>query len=108
LKITPLASRAAGLGGGLEEDLPPDISSALDHQACVDPRLSFLLSCAIRFDMVERGEMTLDEALDHDLVERFRALGQLSCHCEPEIMQRMDRVHREMRERRLRDWRRRS
>ena len=32
--------------------------------ARVDPRLAFLLSCAIRFELVEREEMMLDEAFD--------------------------------------------
>ena len=73
--------------------------------ARVDPRMALLLSCAIRFELVERDEMTLDEALDHNLIEQFRAIAEITCHCEREIMDRMDAVHREMRERQLRAWR---
>jgi len=40
----------AGQVGGLEQDLPPDISSALEHQDRVDSRLPSLLAAAIRFD----------------------------------------------------------
>jgi hypothetical protein len=72
----------------------------------IDPRLAFLACAAARFDLVERGAMTLDEAFSRDFVERFREIGRLTCHCERETMQNMDRVHLAIRERELRDWRR--
>jgi hypothetical protein len=73
--------------------------------ARVDPRLCFLACAAARFDLVEAGAMTLDEALDTEFVERFRAIAQINCHCECEIMQRMEVAHRKVREQPLRDWR---
>ena len=50
--------------------------------ARVDPRMALLLSCAIRFELVERDEMTLDEALDDAFIEQFRAITEINCRCE--------------------------
>jgi hypothetical protein len=72
----------------------------------IDPRLAFLACASARLMLVEEGAMTLDEALDAEFIERFREIGGLVCHCELETMQNFDRIHREMRERQLRAWRR--
>jgi hypothetical protein len=61
--------------------------------ARVDPRMALLLSCAIRFELVERDEMTLDEALDHNLIEQFRAIAEITCHCEREMIERWERLY---------------
>jgi hypothetical protein len=60
----------------------------------VDPRMAFLLSCAIRFELVERGEMDLDEAFDEGIIERFRAIAKITCRCEREIIDRFDAARR--------------
>jgi hypothetical protein len=52
--------------------------------ARVDLRLAFLLSCAIRFELVEREEMTLDEAFDD--IERLLVVAGLACRYEREIL----------------------
>jgi len=39
----------------------------------VDPRLIFLLGASIRFDMVEAGELSLDEAFA-DLMSAFASI----------------------------------
>jgi hypothetical protein len=56
--------------------------------------LQFLLSCAIRYELVSLGEMDLDEAFSPDFIERLRGIGGLVCYCEFETMQNFDRVHR--------------
>jgi hypothetical protein len=66
--------------------------------ARVDPRLAFLLSCAIRFELVERQEMTLDEALDD--IDRLRIIAGLACCCEREILNSFDRCNKPTRSRR--------
>jgi hypothetical protein len=66
--------------------------------ARVDPRLAFLLSCAIRFKLVERQEMTLDEALDD--IERPRVIAGLACSCESEILDAFERCNKSIRSRR--------
>jgi hypothetical protein len=66
--------------------------------ARVDPRLAFLLSCASRFDLVERQEMTLDEAFDD--IERLRVIAGLACHCESEILNAFERCNKPTRSRR--------
>ena len=55
----------------------------------VDPRLAFLLSCAIRFELVEREEMTLDEAFDD--IARLWAIAGIACRCECEILDAFER-----------------
>jgi len=55
----------------------------------VDPRLAFLLSCAIRFELVERQEMTLDEAFDD--IERLRVIAGIMCSCERDILDAFER-----------------
>jgi hypothetical protein len=57
--------------------------------ARVDPRLAFLLSCAILFELVERAEMTLDEAIDD--IERLRVHAGIACCCEREILNSFER-----------------
>ena len=39
----------------------------------VDPRLIFLLGASIRFDLVERGELPLDQAFS-DLMSAFASI----------------------------------
>ncbi len=61
-----------------------------------DPRLTFLLRCAVRHHMVESGVMDLQEAFG-DLADEliaYRAIGQ-----------HFDDIHRRDRARRLRAWR---
>jgi hypothetical protein len=73
--------------------------------ARVDPRLAFLACASARLTLVEEGLLSIDEAMSPDFIEWFRSVAQITCHCEREIMDRMDAVHREMRERQLRAWR---
>ena len=60
--------------------------------ARVDPRLAFLLSCAIRFELVERQEMTLDEAIDD--IERLRVVAGIACRCEREILNALEHCNK--------------
>jgi hypothetical protein len=60
--------------------------------ARVDPRLAFLRSCAIRFELVERQEMTLDEAIDD--IERLRVVAGIACRCEREILDAFERYNK--------------
>ena len=55
----------------------------------VDPRLAFLLSCAIRFELVEQQEMTLDEAFND--IARLWAIVGIACRCECEILNAFER-----------------
>ena len=55
----------------------------------VDPRLAFLLSCAIRFELVEHQEMTLDEAFDD--IGKLWAIAGIACRCECEILDAFER-----------------
>jgi hypothetical protein len=92
-------------GAGLSENntgSPPNAPDQISQR--IDLRLAFLACAAARFDLVEAGAMTLDEAFSRDFIERFREIGRLTCHCEREIMQNFDRGHRELCERRLRAW----
>jgi hypothetical protein len=50
----------------------------------VDRRLAYLLSCSIRFELVQRGELTLDQAIQD--VERLRVVAGIACSCEREIL----------------------
>jgi len=67
----------------IERELPGAMT------ARVDPRLAFLLSCAIRFELVERQEMTLDEAFDD--IERLRVIAGITCCCEGETLNAFER-----------------
>jgi hypothetical protein len=71
----------------------------------IDLRLAFLACAAARFDLVEAGAMTLDEAVDDLFIENFRAVAGIVCHCEFEIMQRIEAEHRRTREQQLQEWR---
>jgi len=66
--------------------------------ARVDPRLAFLLSCAIRFELVEREEMTLDEAFDD--IARLWAIAGIACRCKCEILDAFERYAKPTRSRR--------
>ena len=57
--------------------------------------------------LVEEGVMSISEAVDLEFVERFRVVFRLTCHCEREIVARMDAIQQTMRARRLGAWRRR-
>jgi hypothetical protein len=46
----------------------------------VDPRLGYLLSCSIRFELVQRGELTLDQAIED--IERLRVVAGIACCCD--------------------------
>jgi hypothetical protein len=71
----------------------------------IDPRLAFLACAGARLDLVEAGAITLDEALDDEFIERFRSVAEITCRCEREILDAFDRVHRQLSEQRLLDWR---
>ena len=71
----------------------------------IDPRLALLASASARFDLVNAGAMTLDEALDNAFIEQFRWIGGLVCYCEFESMQNFDRIYQEKRRRELQEWR---
>jgi hypothetical protein len=58
----------------------------------IDLRLAFLACAAARFDLVEVGEMTLDQALDDAFIEQFRAVAKITCHCECEMIERWERL----------------
>jgi hypothetical protein len=61
----------------------------------IDRRLAYLLSCSIRFELVLRGEMTLDEALDD--IERLRVHAGIACRCEREILDAFERYDKRRR-----------
>jgi hypothetical protein len=44
----------------------------------IDLRLAFLACAAARFDLVEAGAITLDEAVDDLFIENFRAVAGMS------------------------------
>jgi hypothetical protein len=60
----------------------------------IDYRLAFLACASARFDLVEAGIMTLDEALDDTFVEKFRAVAEITCRCEREMIDRWERSRR--------------
>ncbi len=96
-----------GPGEGISENFPPD--TALDPNGQhIDLRLAFLACAAARFDLVETNAMTLDEALDDVFVEQLRAVAEITCRCERDILDAWERGHRKLREQRLRNWRWRS
>jgi len=53
----------------------------------IDRRLAFLACASARFDLVESGEMTLGEAVDDNFVERFRAVAEIVCACECQMIE---------------------
>jgi hypothetical protein len=61
----------------------------------VDRRLVYWLSCSIRFELVQRGELTLDEAIDD--VERLRIHAGITCRCEREILDAFERYDKRRR-----------
>jgi hypothetical protein len=83
--------------GALEiDDLGRRVSLKISHppkegQRRIDHRLAFLACASARFDLVETGEMTLDEAVDGNFVERFRAVADITCRCEREMLERWER-----------------
>ena len=79
----------AGIESKATKHCPP-------RQTKIDHRRVFLACAAARFDLVEAGVIDIDEALSRDFVERFREIGKLTCHCEREIVENMDRAHREL------------
>ena len=65
----------------------------------IDRRLAFLACASARFDLVEIGEMTLAEAVDGNFVERFRAVAEIVCACERQMIEAWERdyPHRPLR-----------
>ena len=57
----------------------------------IDRRLAFLACASARFALVEAGEMTLDEAIDGNFVERFRAVAEIVCACERQMIEAWER-----------------
>jgi hypothetical protein len=55
-----------------------------------DPRAAFLIRAACRWDLLEVGEMDLDEAFDGP-IEPFMAIAP--CACQLEILERWERSH---------------
>lgn len=89
------------------KDRPSPTPLDLEHQDHADLRMQFLLSCAIRFELVERDEMSLDEAFDGKFIDAFlTATG--ACWCQRAIDDHFEREHRQLCEWRLRAWRWRS
>jgi hypothetical protein len=62
---------------------------ALDNTA-PDPRATFLLRAACRWELFAVGEMDLDEAFE-GLIEPFTAI--VPCTCPFEILERWERSH---------------
>ena len=50
----------------------------------VDPKLAFLARAAVRFQLVEAGEMDIDEAFDG-------LVACLQCSCSRELVQKWER-----------------
>lgn len=57
--------------------------------AVPDPRATFLLRAAARWELLENGEIDLDEAFN-GLIEHFEAL--VHCQCDREIIERWERA----------------
>ena len=85
------ANRAIGDGAVRQADIDvkgPASNSQFHNSRQVDPRAVFLLRAAARFELFEAGAMTVDEALDDALVEDFRAVAEITCRCEREMIER--------------------
>lgn len=67
--------------------------------APVDPRLAFLACASARLMLVEEGVMSLDEALDNAFIERFRAIAEITCRCEREMLEQWEPLHPHQRSR---------
>ena len=85
----------AALGASKIDDLGRRVGLKISHpptqgQRRIDRRLAFLACASARFDLVETGEMTLDEAVDDNFVERFRAVAEITCRCEREMIERWE------------------
>ena len=70
--------------------------------APVDPRLAFLACASARLMLVEEGVMSLDEALDNAFIERFRAIAEITCRCEREMLEQWERLYPHQRSRSFR------
>ena len=62
--------------------------AAIAVNTAADPRAVFLLRAACRWELLEVGEMDLDEAFD-GLIEPFMAIAP--CACQLEILERLER-----------------
>ena len=62
--------------------------AAIAVNTAADPRAVFLLRAACRWELLEVGEMDLDEAFD-GLIEPFMAIAP--CACERDILERWER-----------------
>jgi len=49
--------------------------------------------------LVEEGVMSLDEALDNAFIERFRAIAEITCRCEREMLEQWEPLHPHQRSR---------
>ena len=59
----------------------------------IDPRLAFLACASARLMLVEEGVLSLDEAVDDAFIEQFRAIAEITCHCEREMIERWERLY---------------
>ena len=86
----------AALGASKIDDLGRRVGLKISHpptqgQRRIDRPLAFLACASARFDLVETGEMTLDEAVDDNFVERFRAVAEIVCACECQMIEAWER-----------------
>jgi hypothetical protein len=83
----------------------PPIAPLGPDQQLVDPRAGILLRAAVRYDLLRAGEIDLDTAFDCQFVSDILEATS-TCPCHSGINQNFDRIARELREERLRRWRR--
>ena len=86
----------AALGASKIDDLGRRVGLKISHpptqgQRRIDRPLAFLACASARFDLVEIGEMTLDEVVDDNFVERFRAVAEIACACECQMIEAWER-----------------
>ena len=91
----------AALGASKIDDLGRRVGLKISHpptqgQRRIDRPLAFLACASARFDLVEIGEMTLDEAVDDNFVERFRAVAEIACACECQMIEAWERDYQHL------------
>jgi len=94
-----------GRGEGEKKNVAPN-NAAPEHRQ-PDLRASWLLRAACRYDLLREGVIDLDEAFDDQFVCDFLEATNC-CPCDSAISGHFDRVCCELREERLRRWRRRA
>jgi hypothetical protein len=62
-------------------------SELISAEPEIDPRLIFLTRAAVRFDLVQAGEMTVDEAFDGLVISL-----QCACACDRDRVERWERL----------------